>query len=56
MKEFESFKEQIPEESLKKENERWSNIPGQDLTQISDYLNNQLTKIDKRMEEKYIID
>lgn len=56
MKEFESFKEQIPEESFKKENERWSNIPGQDLTQISDYLNNQLTKIDKRMKEKYIVD
>ena len=50
MKLFNDFKTLIPEESLKKENERWNNIPGYDYTQIDEFLDTRIPIVDKFFE------
>ncbi len=46
---FNSFYNSIPEEVLKREIEKWgSNIPGYDLSQIQDYLDTYIPRLDKK--------
>ena len=54
MKEFESFRKQIPEESFAKEAQKWGGgdreaLPGFDYNQIEEYLNT----ISDRLNDKY---
>lgn len=51
MKRFNDFEALIPEESFKKENERWENIPGFDYKQIEEFLNTREPIIDEYMNE-----
>ena len=53
MKEFEDFKASIPEESFEKEAQRWANIPGENIEQISEFLDYRLPFIDKYMNGLY---
>ena len=48
---FNDFKTLIPEESFKKENERWNNIPGYDYTQIEEFLDTRIPIVDKFFED-----
>lgn len=48
---FNDFKELIPEESFKKEAERWNNIPGYDYNQIEEFLDTRIPIMDKFFED-----
>lgn len=54
--EFESFFTSIPEETYKKESERWQNIPGYGMNQIKEFVAFRLPYIDKIMKDRYTID
>ena len=56
LKEFNDFISGIPESSLAKENKRWKNIPGQDITQIEEFLDYRLPYEDKYMNGLYNVD
>ena len=56
MDEFESFKAQIPESSFEKEVERWREIPGAEITQISDFLDFRISFVDKFMNNLYNVE
>ncbi|MBQ8379753.1 MAG: CotH kinase family protein [Clostridia bacterium] len=56
MDEFESFKAQIPESSFEKEVERWGEIPGAEITQISDFLDFRISFVDKFMNNLYNVE
>lgn len=51
MKLFEDFKNDIPNETFEKENQRWENIPGYDYNQIEEFLNIRIPIIDKEMQK-----
>jgi len=53
--EFNSFFSSIPEETRKKENERWQNIPGYDKSQIEEFIDFRLKYIDGIMNKRYTI-
>ena len=53
LKEFESFRNSIPEESFQKEQERWKDIPGYGMDQIEDFLNVRLDYVDSIMKERH---
>lgn len=48
MAEFNAFYNSIPKEILDRENAKWKNIPGYPLTQIENYLNVMVPKLDKK--------
>ncbi|MBQ3145696.1 MAG: CotH kinase family protein [Clostridia bacterium] len=48
---FNEFKNTIPEDSFKKEANRWNNIPGYDYTQIQDFLDVRIPLMDKFFEK-----
>ncbi len=51
MNTFKSFYNSIPEEIIKRETEKWGpNIPGFDLSQIQDYLNTFIPRLDKKFD------
>jgi len=52
MKLFNDFKNSIPQETFNKENNRWSNIPGYDLSQIEEFLDVRIPLIDKLMQDR----
>ena len=56
MKEFNNFYNSIPKETLKKEQERWENIPGYDLDQIKEFLNVRTPLVDEKMYNLYTIE
>lgn len=56
MKEFEEFKYYIPDETFEKEAERWSDIPGESIEQISTFLDYRIPFIDTYMNELYDIE
>ena len=49
---FNNFKSLIPNNTFKKENKRWDNIPGFDYTQIEKFLDERMPIVDKLMEER----
>lgn len=51
--EFAKFINSIPDDVYEKEAERWENIPGFDIKQIEDYLNNRLPILDRHFFEMY---
>ena len=52
MKKFNDFKNSIPQETYKKEQKRWKNIPGYDISQIEEFLEIRIPLIDKIMKER----
>ena len=42
----------IPEESFKKEEARWTLIPGYSYTQIEEFLDTRIPLIDEKMKER----
>lgn len=56
MNKFSTFKNSISEEALKKERDRWSNIPGYDISQIEDFLAERIPMVDKMFTELYTKD
>lgn len=52
MKEFGDFYKSIPEETWKKENERWENIPGYDYNQIEEFLDGRIPLMDELMKDR----
>lgn len=48
---FNNFKNSIPEDSFKKESNRWDNIPGYDYTQIEEFLDVRIPIMDSFFEE-----
>lgn len=52
LKEFNDFENSIPEETIKKEGEKWKDSPGYDMSQINDFLDVRLSYIDSIMKEK----
>lgn len=55
LKEFYSFYNSIPENTFKKENERWKNIPGYDLKQIEEFLSVRIPVIDKYIGDMFTV-
>ena len=53
IKEIDKFHSQIESSSLEKEQERWENIPGYDITQMKDYIKERLPYIDQLMRNRY---
>ena len=53
LKEFTSFINGIPASSFEKENNRWKNIPGRDLNQITDFINTRIPIVDEYMHNLY---
>ena len=53
LKEFTSFINGIPASSFEKENNRWKNIPGRDLNQITDFINTRIPIVDEYMNSLY---
>ena len=51
--EFNIFISSIPEEVYKKENEKWTGRPGDEITQIEEFLDYRLPYIDKIMYDRY---
>lgn len=56
MNEFNSFYNSIPKETWIKENNRWKNIPGYDLSQINNFLTVRLPVMDKFFADIYTKD
>ena len=55
LKEINDFTNSIPNETFEKEKERWDEIPGYDISQIEDFLNERLPYIDDLMKKRYTI-
>lgn len=53
MDKFSSFYSSIPDEAFERENEKWQNIPGYDIGQISEFLDERIPLIDKMFTELY---
>lgn len=51
MDRFNEFKNLIPDESFKKENKRWNDIPGYDYNQIQEFLDIREPLVDKHINE-----
>jgi len=49
---FNDFYNSIPEETIKKENKRWNNIPGFDVKQIDEFLNVRIPMLDNIMKNR----
>lgn len=56
MNEFETFDAQIPESSKEKELKKWIELAGEDITQISEFLDYRIPFIDNYMYELYEIE
>ncbi len=56
LNEFKMFNNSIPKTSFEKENERWKNIPGFDLSQIEEFLNVRVPVVDKLFTDMYTYD
>ena len=52
LKEFNDFKNSIPDETFQKEQERWKDIPGYGMEQIEDFINVRLDFVDGIMKER----
>ncbi len=52
-KEIDKFYYTIPQSSLEKEQQKWINIPGYEITQLKDYMRERLPIVDKYMKSKY---
>ena len=53
LNEFNTFFESIPDESIKKENEKWTNRPGYNIEQIREFLDIRIPYIDNIMNDRY---
>ena len=53
LNEFKTFANDIPKTSLEKENERWKNIPGYDLSQVEEFLDTRIPIIDNLFTDMY---
>lgn len=49
LKEFTNFIDEIPNDTYKKESERWQNIPGYDINQIEEFLDAKIPYLDNLM-------
>ena len=49
---FYNFEKMIPEETFKKEENKWTMIPGYSYVQISDFLDARIKLIDRKMEKR----
>ena len=56
LNEFDMFLESIPQESFRKEQNRWQDLPGFGMEQIEEFLKFRLEYIDNIMQEKIKID
>ena len=56
LNEFNLFLESIPQDTFRKEQERWKDIPGFGMEQIEEFINIRLEYIDKIMRERTKID
>lgn len=52
LKEFNDFKNSIPDETFQKEQERWKDIPGYGMEQIEDFINVRLDFVDGIMKKR----
>ena len=51
--EIDKFYSQIDQSSLEKEQEKWQDIPGYDITQMKDFIKQRLPYIDQLMRSRY---
>ena len=47
LEKFNTFKNSIPDETFKLEQARWQNIPGYDINQIEEFLNERIPVLDQ---------
>ena len=52
LKEFNNFKESIPEESFEKERQKWQDIPGYGVEQIEEFVDVRLDYVDGIMKQR----